>query len=67
MNMWALLLESPRRGPRQAAVRGSGRTRMKAFLLSVVVAIVLAVGGYFVVAEFQQQSEDAFATERVRL
>ncbi len=40
---------------------------MKAFLLSVVVAILLAVGGYFVVAEFQQQAEEAFATERVRL
>lgn len=40
---------------------------MKAFLAGVVVAIAVAVGGYFVVGEFQQQSEEAFATERVRL
>ncbi len=40
---------------------------MKAFLLSVVVAIVLAVGGYWAVAEFQQSAEEAFATEGVRL
>ena len=40
---------------------------MKAFLLSVIVAIALAIGGYMVVGEFQQQSVDAFATEQVRL
>lgn len=46
---------------------GEWEERMKAFLAGVVVAIAVAVGGYLVVGEFQQQSEEAFATERVRL
>ena len=40
---------------------------MKAFLLSVVVAIALAIGGYMVVAEFQQPSEAAFTGQGARL
>jgi hypothetical protein len=39
---------------------------MKAFLLSVVVAIALAVGGYFVVAEFQQPAGEAFTSPGAR-
>jgi|GEM_PF-2355515 len=40
---------------------------MKAFLLSVVVAIALAVGGYYLVAEFQQPAEEAFSSPGTRL
>ena len=40
---------------------------MKAFLLSVVVAIALAVVGYVVVGEFQETSYEAFSTQGVRL
>jgi hypothetical protein len=40
---------------------------MKAFLLSLVVAIVLAVGGYMVVGEFQETVYEAFSTQGVRL
>jgi hypothetical protein len=45
----------------------AGDTRMKAFLLSVVAAIALAVGGYLVVGEFQQTVYEAFTTQGVRL
>ncbi len=40
---------------------------MKAFLLSVIVAIGLAVGGYLVVGEFQQTAYEAYSTQGVRL
>lgn len=40
---------------------------MKAFLLSVVVAIGLAFGGYVLVGEFQQPAEQAFSGQGVRL
>jgi hypothetical protein len=46
---------------------GSGRTSMKAFLSSVVVAIALAIGGYLLVGEFQQTVYEAFSTQGVRL
>jgi hypothetical protein len=45
----------------------AGDARMKAFLLSVVAAIALAVGGYLVVGEFQQTVYEAFTTQGVRL
>ncbi len=40
---------------------------MKAFLLSVIVAIALAIGGYMVVGEFQQTSDEAFSSQGARL
>ncbi len=40
---------------------------MKAFLLSVVVAVALAVGGYMLVGEFQQNADEAFTGQGVRL
>jgi hypothetical protein len=40
---------------------------MKAFLLSVVVAIALAVVGYMVVGEFQRPAEEAFARPSARI
>ena len=40
---------------------------MKAFLLGVAVAIVLAVGGYFAIDQLQETSYEAFSTSGVRL
>jgi len=40
---------------------------MKAFFLSVVVAIAIAIGAYFVLDEFQEASVGAFTTQSVRL
>lgn len=40
---------------------------MKAFFLSVVVAIAIAIGAYFVLDEFQQASTSAFTTQGARL
>jgi hypothetical protein len=40
---------------------------MKAFLLSVVVAIALAIGGYLLVGGFQQTVYQAFTGQGVRL
>jgi hypothetical protein len=40
---------------------------MKAFLLSVIVAIALAIGGYMVVGEFQKTSYEAFSSQGTRL
>lgn len=41
---------------------------MKAFLVSAVLAVCLAIGGSYILAEnFQQYVEQAFATTGVRL
>jgi hypothetical protein len=40
---------------------------MKAFLLAVVAAIAIAVGGYMLTGELQREADDAFATPAVRL
>lgn len=40
---------------------------MKAFLLSVAVAIVLAIGGYMALGEFQETVYQAFSSQGVRL
>lgn len=41
---------------------------MKAFLISAVIAVALAVAGSYILAEnFQQYVEQAFATTGVRL
>lgn len=40
---------------------------MRAFLLSVVVALVMGVGGWYVLGDFQLSVQEAFATRGVRL
>ena len=40
---------------------------MKVFILSALVAVVLAVGTYFVLAGMQETTETAFTTSGVRL
>jgi hypothetical protein len=67
LNGRTLLLDSAASRSPLAALRGSGRTGMKAFLLSVVVVIALAVIGYVVVAEFQRPAEEAFARPSARI
>jgi hypothetical protein len=49
------------------AAKGDRRKRMKAFLLAVVAAIAIAVGGYMLTGELQREADDAFATPAVRL
>lgn len=40
---------------------------MKAFFLSVIVAIAIAIGAYFVLDEFQEASKSAFTSTGVRI
>lgn len=40
---------------------------MKAFFLSVVVAIAIAIGAYFVLDEFQEESRAAFTSQGARI
>ncbi|WP_255581470.1 hypothetical protein [Elioraea sp. Yellowstone] len=41
---------------------------MKAFIVAVIVAVALAVGGWYVLDnQFQQNAQNAFSTSSVRL
>jgi uncharacterized protein HemX len=41
---------------------------MKAFIVAVIVAVALAVGGWYVLDnQFQQSAQNAFTTSSVRL
>ncbi|GIX08706.1 hypothetical protein [Elioraea sp.] len=41
---------------------------MKAFIVAVIVAVALAVGGWYVLDnQFQQSAQSAFSTSSVRL
>jgi hypothetical protein len=40
---------------------------MKVFLISVVAAVVIAVGGFYVLNTYQLQADQAFTTSAVRL
>lgn len=41
---------------------------MKAFIVAVIVAVALAVGGWYVLdTRFQQSAQNAFTTSSVRL
>ncbi|MEZ5859224.1 MAG: hypothetical protein R3D25_01985 [Geminicoccaceae bacterium] len=40
---------------------------MRAFLASVIATVVIAVGAYYLIGDFQRSVQDAFATQSVRL